>query len=361
MVQDTAVAKLRARVSSAAHLRAHPDVAERSIDPPIVIIGGWRTGTTYLFRLLATDPRLRAPLPAELSVPWKVAGHGRRASGGVDRRQRRGPRRPPPAQPGARHGPRLGSPAARGVRAGDGHDAAQLGLPVDHPPRRLRRVARRAGPRDRVRGAPPGAPDPRRRRRATLGAQGPRPHRRAPAPRRGRAGRLHRPPPPRHRRDGGVGRQPLRHVPLDLQRRRGRCRRRPVPDPADRAVAGPGAGVPDVAGRRSCHRARRPLRGPRRRSGRPPWRGSAAAAAMPARRPGRIRRRLPRRPSAQRQGDPPLFGGRLRPRRAGSSAGASRSSTRRSPRGFGPDQAVRCSATTSASGGGGERRVHRDG
>src|SRR5690606_3394648 len=39
--------------------------------PPIVIIGGWRTGTTYLFRALASDPRLRAPLPAELAAPWR--------------------------------------------------------------------------------------------------------------------------------------------------------------------------------------------------------------------------------------------------------------------------------------------------
>ncbi len=41
--------------------------------PPIVITGGWRTGTTFLFRLLASDPRLRAPLPAELAAPTRVA------------------------------------------------------------------------------------------------------------------------------------------------------------------------------------------------------------------------------------------------------------------------------------------------
>jgi hypothetical protein len=39
-----------------------------------VITGGWRTGTTFLFRLLATDPRLRALLPGELSAPWRFAG-----------------------------------------------------------------------------------------------------------------------------------------------------------------------------------------------------------------------------------------------------------------------------------------------
>ena len=37
-------------------------------------IAGWRTGTTFLFRLLATDLRLRAPLPAELTAPWRIAG-----------------------------------------------------------------------------------------------------------------------------------------------------------------------------------------------------------------------------------------------------------------------------------------------
>jgi hypothetical protein len=74
MAQDTAVAKLRARIAMDAHLATHPDVAERPLAPPIVVVGGWRTGTTFLFRLLASDPRLRAPLPAELSVPWKMAG-----------------------------------------------------------------------------------------------------------------------------------------------------------------------------------------------------------------------------------------------------------------------------------------------
>src|SRR3546814_10983392 len=51
--------------------RAGPASAEMA--PPIVITGGWRTGTTFLFRLLATDPRLRAPLPAELTDPVRVA------------------------------------------------------------------------------------------------------------------------------------------------------------------------------------------------------------------------------------------------------------------------------------------------
>ena len=41
---------------------------------PIFIIGGWRTGTTLLQRLLAAVPALRAAYPSELSAPAKAAG-----------------------------------------------------------------------------------------------------------------------------------------------------------------------------------------------------------------------------------------------------------------------------------------------
>lgn len=74
MVHDTAVGRLRARTAIDRYLLDHPETVTRRITAPIVIIGGWRTGTTYLFRLLAADPRLRAPLPAELSAPWRMAG-----------------------------------------------------------------------------------------------------------------------------------------------------------------------------------------------------------------------------------------------------------------------------------------------
>ncbi|TDB94144.1 sulfotransferase [Actinomadura sp. 7K534] len=70
MVRGSAVAALRARLAMNRLPRT-----DRPLDrPPIVITGGWRTGTTFLYRLLATDPRLRAPLPAELAMPWKFAG-----------------------------------------------------------------------------------------------------------------------------------------------------------------------------------------------------------------------------------------------------------------------------------------------
>ncbi|BBY55778.1 sulfotransferase [Mycobacterium koreense] len=74
MVRDTAVGRLRARAALAGYTREHPTVPERALRPPIVIVGGWRTGTTLVFRTLARDPRLRAPLPVELSAPWRMAG-----------------------------------------------------------------------------------------------------------------------------------------------------------------------------------------------------------------------------------------------------------------------------------------------
>ncbi|GAA0571069.1 sulfotransferase family protein [Actinomadura livida] len=70
MVRGSAVAALRARLA----MNRLPRTDRPLGRPPIVITGGWRTGTTFLYRLLATDPRLRAPLPAELAMPWKFAG-----------------------------------------------------------------------------------------------------------------------------------------------------------------------------------------------------------------------------------------------------------------------------------------------
>jgi len=70
MLADTAVGRLRSRIAMA---RQRPAEPARRVVAPIVITGGWRTGTTFLFRMLATDPRLRAPLPAELAAPWRFA------------------------------------------------------------------------------------------------------------------------------------------------------------------------------------------------------------------------------------------------------------------------------------------------
>lgn len=73
MVVETAASKLTAGSRIASYLAEHPRRAAAPLIPPIVIVGGWRTGTTFLFRLLATDPRLRAPIPVELAEPWRMA------------------------------------------------------------------------------------------------------------------------------------------------------------------------------------------------------------------------------------------------------------------------------------------------
>ncbi|MFV0526483.1 MAG: sulfotransferase family protein [Acidimicrobiales bacterium] len=73
-VIGTAISRLRSGAALDRHLEQHPEIARRPLQPPIVITGGWRTGTTFLFRLMATDPRLRAPLPSELGRPDRMDG-----------------------------------------------------------------------------------------------------------------------------------------------------------------------------------------------------------------------------------------------------------------------------------------------
>lgn len=68
---QTAVGRLTAGAKAAQCLRDHPRAD--ALPPPIIITGGWRTGTTFLFRLLGSDPRLHAPRPAELAAPWLFA------------------------------------------------------------------------------------------------------------------------------------------------------------------------------------------------------------------------------------------------------------------------------------------------
>jgi len=70
----TAIGRLQARVAIARALERTPAIRDRTIDRPIFVIGGWRTGTTLLQRLLAAVPVLRAAYPTELAVPWRMAG-----------------------------------------------------------------------------------------------------------------------------------------------------------------------------------------------------------------------------------------------------------------------------------------------
>jgi hypothetical protein len=49
--------------------RRYPEMAQRDVTPPIVIVGMGRTGTTILHDLLAQDPAHRAPLAWEVDQP----------------------------------------------------------------------------------------------------------------------------------------------------------------------------------------------------------------------------------------------------------------------------------------------------
>lgn len=55
-----------------AHLAANPEIARRAVARPIFIIGGWRTGTTLLHRMLARVMGLRAPQYWQLSNPFSA-------------------------------------------------------------------------------------------------------------------------------------------------------------------------------------------------------------------------------------------------------------------------------------------------
>lgn len=66
-------ARIQARYAIAQTLEEHPEIRDRKLDRPIFIIGGWRTGTTLLQRLMAAVPTLRGMLPAELTQPVRFA------------------------------------------------------------------------------------------------------------------------------------------------------------------------------------------------------------------------------------------------------------------------------------------------
>ena len=60
---------LRNRLGIVAHRAAHPELGDRPITRPLVIVGQPRTGTTILYDLLAQDPANRAPLSWEVDLP----------------------------------------------------------------------------------------------------------------------------------------------------------------------------------------------------------------------------------------------------------------------------------------------------
>lgn len=65
-------------------LKEHPEVTESPIDPPVVVLGLFRTGSTFVHNVLAADPALRAGRNWEFSYPA-----GRRGDPLGDRTYRR--------------------------------------------------------------------------------------------------------------------------------------------------------------------------------------------------------------------------------------------------------------------------------
>ncbi len=68
-VRDTLLAALRTRLLVTDWIAAHPEVADEPIDAPIVVIGMFRAGTTFLGRLLDQDPANRSLLRWESGDP----------------------------------------------------------------------------------------------------------------------------------------------------------------------------------------------------------------------------------------------------------------------------------------------------
>src|SRR3954453_11239231 len=69
IVEGEMTGYLTTRLGVVAHRRAHPEIADTPVVPPIVIIGQGRTGTTILHDLLAQDPATRVPLTWEVDRP----------------------------------------------------------------------------------------------------------------------------------------------------------------------------------------------------------------------------------------------------------------------------------------------------
>lgn len=68
-IRDTLLAALRARLSVTDWMHRHPEIAAESIDAPIVVIGMFRAGTTFLGQLLDQDPANRSLLRWESADP----------------------------------------------------------------------------------------------------------------------------------------------------------------------------------------------------------------------------------------------------------------------------------------------------
>jgi len=76
LVRRRLVGLLSARLRFEDFVRRHPEALEVELEPPIIVVGLPRSGTTHLVNLLATDTRLRSLPFWEIVEPIPVRGDG---------------------------------------------------------------------------------------------------------------------------------------------------------------------------------------------------------------------------------------------------------------------------------------------
>ncbi|MGO8824585.1 MAG: sulfotransferase family protein [Acidimicrobiales bacterium] len=88
IVRDRLVGLLKARLRFEDFVRRHPEALDVALEPPIIVVGLPRSGTTHLVNLLAADSRFRSMPWWEVGEPIPVIGDGP-GRDGVDPRYQR--------------------------------------------------------------------------------------------------------------------------------------------------------------------------------------------------------------------------------------------------------------------------------
>jgi hypothetical protein len=89
IVAERLVGLLKARLRFEDFVRRHPEALELTLDPPVIVVGLPRSGTTHLVNLLAADSRFRSMPWWEVREPIPVLGDGP-GRDGMDPRYQRG-------------------------------------------------------------------------------------------------------------------------------------------------------------------------------------------------------------------------------------------------------------------------------
>ena len=76
IVRERLLGLLRARLRFEDFVRRHPEALEVELEPPVIVVGLPRSGTTHLVNLLAADSRFRSMPWWEVREPIPVLGDG---------------------------------------------------------------------------------------------------------------------------------------------------------------------------------------------------------------------------------------------------------------------------------------------